>query len=74
MARKDNNIISAWNVAFTKLKQGSGFEDYCAAANKKHGEVYMTVDFPHCRPEKRLFSHVFPYFPIENPPKSINRI
>ena len=38
MARKDNKIISTWNIAFSKLQEGSAFKDYCTAANDKHGE------------------------------------
>ena len=49
MARKGNEIISTWNIAFSKLQQGGAFKDYCTAANDKHGEFLSAVEFRHDR-------------------------
>ena len=43
MARKDNKIISTWNIAFSKLQQGGAFSDYCTAGNKKHSKFLSFV-------------------------------
>ena len=52
MARKGNKIISTWNVAFTKLQQGSAFKDYCTASNAKHGECHSAVEITNTKYKK----------------------
>ena len=41
MARKDNKIISTWNVAFAKLQEGAAFKNYCDSGNDKHGDFFL---------------------------------
>ena len=43
MARKDNGVVSAWNVGFAKLKEGNKFNQYCEDANREHSKFPATL-------------------------------